>query len=195
MKKNHSSGEVSRILLILAAAILVLLVVVFVVIKISNSKKAANNQAQNQANGDGKTQVVEPPKLVRDATLGEIKFILQGVTDRGSVLTSTETYDTSIKTTERFIQVTVGAQNQGKNNIEQYGWDLGNIVDSEGRNFLVDQRAYLFIPKPDLCGAILKPAFKPTSCVKIYEVSRQSKGLKLQIINQVQKQSTFLDLD
>jgi hypothetical protein len=51
------------------------------------------------------------------------------------------------------------------------------------------------LPKPDRCGAILKPAFKAIPCIKVYEVSRLSKNLKIEVkVNQAKKLSGFLDL-
>ncbi len=192
MKINSSSGAVSRLLLFLAVAILVIIIIVFVVLKITSGKKADVQKTQDQT---AEQKTPEPPKSVFDATLGDIKFTLLDAKDLGSVLRAKDSYESNITTTERFIQVTVGAENAGKNNLDQYVWDLGNIVDSEGRNFIPDQRTYNFIPKPDRCGAILKPAFKPIPCVKIYEVSRLSKNLKIEVkTTQAKKLSAFLDL-
>ena len=39
-----------------------------------------------------------------------------------------------------------------------------------------------WLPDPDLCGALLKPEFEPTPCVRIYEVSTVSKNFKIQVI-------------
>jgi hypothetical protein len=38
-----------------------------------------------------------------------------------------------------------------------------------------------WLPKPNLCGELLKPAFDPTPCTKIYEVSKESTGFKIRI--------------
>ena len=38
-----------------------------------------------------------------------------------------------------------------------------------------------WLPSPNLCGALLKPAFDPTPCTKIYEVSKASTGLKIRV--------------
>jgi hypothetical protein len=83
----------------------------------------------------------------------------------------------------KFIQVTIGAQNEGTANTEQNSWNIGNIVDSKGRNFVPLQGYTIqpWIPNPDLCGVLLKPAFDPTPCVKIYEVSKESSGLKIEV--------------
>ena len=88
-----------------------------------------------------------------------------------------------ITTTERFVKVTIGAQNQGDQNIEAQVWSLGDIVDSDGRHFTSSQYDIdSWLPQPNLCGTLLKPAFDPTPCVKIYEVSKVSKGLKIEVI-------------
>jgi hypothetical protein len=104
--------------------------------------------------------------------------------------------DENLQTTERFIEVKIGAKNMGKVNMEDGSWDIGDIIDSEGREFVPltnsDVRAWL--PKDDLCGELLKPAFNPTACVKIYEVSRESTGLKIRVITG-QDNSDDLDKD
>ena len=61
---------------------------------------------------------------------------------------------------------------------------MGDIVDSDGRNFVpLQYNIDSWLPDPNLCGALLKPEFEPAPCVKIYEVSRISKGLKIQVIS------------
>ena len=81
--------------------------------------------------------------------------------------------------------MTVGVQNKGKIDTTRYSWELGNIIDSEGRNFIpINERAYYWLPQPDQCGAVLKPAFTATPCARYYEVSKISTGLKLQVMAQ-----------
>ena len=72
----------------------------------------------------------------------------------------------------------------GLANTEANSWTLENIVDSEGRNFVPLQGYNVapWLPNPDTCGALLKPAFNPTPCTKIYEVSKGSTGLKIRIV-------------
>jgi hypothetical protein len=87
-----------------------------------------------------------------------------------------------LSTTEKFIKVTVAAQNKGKVNLPQFSWDIGNLVDSDGRNFVpINEKAYYFLPQPSLCGEVLKPEFEPTPCVKLYEVSKASTNLKIML--------------
>jgi hypothetical protein len=78
----------------------------------------------------------------------------------------------------------MGAQNVGKENISERSWDIENIVDSEGREFVpLDSYAVGdWLPDPNLCQTLLKPAFDPTPCVKIYEVSKKSSGFKIRVI-------------
>jgi len=109
-------------------------------------------------------------------------------------------YPPDLVTTEKFIKVTIGAQNKGKSNVLQSSWDIGNIIDSDGRNFIpIINQAYFWLPKIDLCGSILKPEFEPTPCVKIYEVSKASDSLKIEVnatldLNSSKKQKSFVDL-
>lgn len=190
MKINYSSGAVSKLLLFLAVAILVVIIVVFIVINMVGGKKPADTKSETE-----NPENVEPPKPVYEATMQDVKFIFQEAENLGSILKAKTTYEQDLKTTEKFIKITVGAQNKGKNNLAQYAWDMGNIVDSEGRVFIPYDKAYFFLPKPDLCGAILKPEFLAVPCVKIYEVSKLSKDLKIEVkVNDPKKEATFLDI-
>jgi len=119
-------------------------------------------------------------------------FLFESALDKGNLLrasNATNSQYTSQKDLTvsnpgaKFIQVMVGAQNMGTANTEQNAWTIENIVDSQGRNF-VPLDGYLvspWIPNPDLCGVLLKPAFDPTPCIKIYEVSKASTGLKIRV--------------
>src|SRR3989338_2451315 len=72
--------------------------------------------------------------------------------------------------------------------------DLGNILNSDGRIFPnVNNAASSYLPNPNPCGLSLKPEFYPVSCTKIYEVSKISKGLKIEITVK-DKPAGFLDL-
>ena len=175
---NKSKGAISSIILILAVVLIIVIIIVFVVIKITASKNADNTQKDINS-----TITNEPLKPVHEVTLEDIKFTLQSSTDLGNILQSKDNrYNQKITTTEKFIQVVIGAQNQGKNDTAFSVWGVGNIIDSEGRNFIsINNRAYFFLPQPNLCGALLKPVFDPVSCVMLYEVSKVSTGLKVEV--------------
>jgi len=175
MKKE--SGQASRLLLVLAIIILVAAIIVYLVIKM----------AERPASPTPVTPVEQP---IYEQTLGNIKFIFEGAREYGDTLYARNALDPdnrdedNITTTERFIEVKVGAKNMGRINLEDGTWDMENIVDSEGREFVpLDRRLVdIWLPKDDLCGTLLKPAFNPTPCIKIYEVSRESTGLKIRVI-------------
>lgn len=173
---NKQWGQVSRAILVIAGAILLITIIAFLAIKIASSKKS---QAVPSS-----AQEIEPPKPVYETTIGDIKFALQSSMDIGSVLKSdkSQVYQKDLTTTERFVRVVIGAQNKGKNETAQFVWEVGNIIDSEGRNFIpITNKAYYFLPQPSLCGAILKPEFAPIPCTMMYEVSKQSTGLKVEV--------------
>ena len=190
--KNKQKGEISKVILILAGAVLLLAIIIFVAISITSSRKS-DDQTKNQ---DDQTQT-EVPKPVYDTTVGDIKFILQSSINMGNTMQSTVSFQPDLTTTERFIKVTMGAQNKGKNDTAFGAFELGNIIDSEGRNYIpITNKAFNFLPKPDLCGSIMKPEFAPISCVRFYEVSRKSEGLKIQVISKSPKaQMQLMDLD
>ena len=192
MNSNLSSGSISRTLIILAVVVLLAIIVVYGGIKIATTKKTNTSAVTSQI-----TQ--EPPKPVYETQVGDVKFVMESSQYLGNILKAKTQNQQDIITTERFIKVTVGAQNKGKNELDAYTWDLGNLIDSDGRNFIpITNKAYFFLPKPDLCGAVLKPEFDPTPCVRMYEVSKVSKNLKLEVIAQLpnsnKKQTALLDV-
>lgn len=133
------------------------------------------------------------PKVVYEAVLGDIKFTFIEARDMGKILAGLKSrypdWQKDLVTTEKFIIVTIGAQNKGKENIPERVWDIGNIIDSEGRNYVpLDQLADAWQPDPNLCSALLKPEFAALPCVKIYEVSRISTGLKI-VVSSFKKES------
>jgi len=176
MKKKKidllQKGQVSKLLLILGIIVFVAAIIVFVVMKATSAPP--------------KPVIEEPvgPKVVYETALGNIKFTFIEARDMGKILLGSESrypdWQKDLTTTEKFIIVTIGAQNKGKENIPERVWDIGNIVDSEGRNYVpLEQTASAWQPEPNLCSALLKPEFAATPCVKVYEVSRISTGLKI----------------
>jgi len=179
---KNQNGQVSKLLLVLAAIVLVAAIIVYLVMKMAErpSKPA--------------TSVTPPVVLpVYEKQLGDIRFIFISALDKGSLLKASEVknnkYGSSQKdlavsnTGAKFIQVTVGAQNKGTMNTANNVWNIENIVDSEGREFIPSEGYSVnpWIPAESSCGELLKPAFDPTPCVKIYEVSKASTGFKIRI--------------
>jgi hypothetical protein len=190
-KLNLSSGQASHTLIVLSIIVALAIIIVYFGLRFAVANKAKNEAANNTP--------AQPavPLPVYEGQIGDIDFIFISAKDSGSKLKSTVTYQTDLTTTERFIKVTVGAQNKGKVDFGPYTWDIGNIVDSEGRNFIPDLQAYYFLPQPNLCGAVLKPAFAATPCTKIYQVSKLSTGLKIEVMTtgqNIKDQKGLLDL-
>ena len=192
-------GQVARLLLVLAIIIFVAAIIVFVVLRATTAPPPP--------------PINEPtvPKSVYETTLGDVKFTFQEARDLGKTLfgsmSTSPDYQKNLTTTEKFIMVRIGAQNKGKDNIPDRVWDIENIVDSEGRNYVpLNNIADAWLPDPNLCGALLKPEFSATPCVKIYEVSRVSTGLKITVSafkkenagtydrNQKNKETALIDL-
>jgi hypothetical protein len=200
-KFSSQAGQVSRMLLVLAVIILVAVIIVYLVMKMAEKPPAPPPPP---------TPTQQLP--VYEDTLGKVKFKFLSAIDLGNALRAAnvkgQTYSgqKDILTTEKFIQVTVGGQNEGTENIEQNSWDIGNIIDSDGRKFVPSDQYVVgaWLPINNACGALLKPAFQPAPCTKIYEVSRQSTGLKIEILtgkdntannfSSGKRDSTLLDL-
>lgn len=170
---NKSSGQASRTLLIIAIIVLVAVVITYSAMRYAEKKPAAPSPGPTV------------PQPVYEATLGDIRFVFQEARDFGSTLKGSQSknpqWQQDLKTTERFVKVTVGAQNKGKENTKHGGWDIENIVDSEGRNYVPASGVDSWLPEKNTCGELLKPEFAPTSCTKIYEVSKVSTGLKIRV--------------
>ncbi len=191
---HKESGQVSRTLIILGFVVLLMTGVVYGVIRLAAGKKArlAQEEANQLAN-------VEPPKPVYEIQLEDVRFLFDSAIDLGPVIKATKTSQVDLRTTEKFIYVTIRAQNKGLGQLPRYTWNIGNIIDSTGRNFIPDDSAYTFLPNPDLCGAILKPEFEPTPCTKIYQVSKASTNLKVEVNyvpqNSSKPKTALLDLN
>jgi len=184
MKFNKQNGQASRALLVLAVVVLVAVIITFLVMKMAEKP---SSPVKNTT-----TTAVLP---VYEQTLGNIRFVYESSINRGSVLKASDIIKNSQNTYSsqkdlnisnpgaKFILVTVGAQNMGATNTVQGAWDIENIVDSQGRNFvpLSGNLVNAWLPYPNLCSTLLKPAFDPTPCTKIYEVSKESTGLKIRV--------------
>ena len=179
-KFNKSSGQASRLLLVLAVIVLVAVIITFLVMRMAQ-----------QPSRPVQTSEPTPEQPTYERKLGDIRFVFQSSIDKGNVLSASKVVNTQyayatlkdLTTTEKFIQVTVGAQNKGTVNIESGAWDLGDIIDSEGRKFIALDGYTIspWLPAVNLCKALLKPAFNPTPCTKIYEVSGESTNLKVEV--------------
>lgn len=177
-KFNKESGQASKLLLVLAIIVFVAAIITYLVMRMATP--APKPPISNEPT---------VPQPVYEVTLGDIRFVWEGSIDKGNTLRVSEAREGSYAqknavTTEKYIKVTIGAQNKGKTNIAERAWDIENIVDSEGREFeaIEDYTINPWLPIPNLCGALLKPEFNPTPCTKIYEVSRKSSGLKIRVI-------------
>ncbi len=183
MNINKSSGQVSRLLLVLAVIVLVAVVITYLILRMAQKPPQPATPTDNT-----------PVLPVYEKALGNTRFVFQSSIDRGQILKVSDVTNSQYLSSSqgnlaisnpgaKFIQVTVGAQNKGSENIERGSWDIGDIMDSEGRKF-VPLDGYTispWLPNPNMCGALLKPAFDPTPCTKIYEVSKQSTGLKITV--------------
>lgn len=180
MKLNKQAGQASRLLLVLAIIVLVAVIITFLIMKMAEPPAKPSPSS-----------LPTPDQPFYERTLGAIRFVFQTALDKGNTLRASEAVNVQyaysslkdITTTEKFIKVTVGAQNKGTVNIEEGAWDLGVIIDSEGRRYVAvdDYTINPWLPPQNFCKALLKPAFDPAPCTKIYEVSKESTGLKVEV--------------
>lgn len=177
-KFKKEAGAMAQLLLVIAAVVLVAIGIAFLIMKMSEKPPAP-------ATSEGPK--VELP--VYEEKLVNIRFVFMSAIDFGKVLKASSAsadYSTEkdLTTTEKFIMVTVGAQNKGTLNVEEGSWDIGDIIDAEGHHFvpLDEYMVAPWLPKKNFCGALLKPEFDPTPCVKIYDVSKLSSKFKIEIL-------------
>lgn len=178
--KFNSSGQVAKLLLVLAAIVLVAIVITYLVVQTASKPKAPVKPGE-----------VTVPLPIYEQKLGNIKFIFMSASNKGNILKASDVTNTvygsqkDLGTTENFIMVTVGAQNVGNSNTEQGAWDIGNIIDAKGKIFIPEDNYLVnpWLPLKNNCGVLLKPAFDPSPCTKVYEVAKSSglTGLKIQV--------------
>jgi len=178
--KFNSAGQASRLLLVLAVVVLVAIVITYLLVKWAAQPPSPVTPTGPEVN-----------LPVYEKQLGNINFTFVSAIDRGAKLRVSEVANSmyrssatsDLTTGEKFVQVTIGVKNMGTTNIEANSWGIENIIDSQNREF-VPLEGYTvnpWLPNPDLCGSLLKPAFSPTSCTRIYEVSKESTGFKIRV--------------
>ena len=174
MKKafNAQAGWVSRTLIILAIVILIAIAVVYFGTQLARKPAPAPEETAE-------------PEPVYETKIGDTRILFVTATNMGDTLYASEAnrgYFQDITTTEKFIKVVIAAQNKGKTAIDMFSWGMNSIVDSEGRVYTdSSNKAYGFLPQPDTCGAALKPEFAPIACTRMFEVSRASTKLGVQV--------------
>ncbi len=188
VKENvtKSLGETSRTLLIWGGIIIVVIITVVIVINIVR-KPVPPEEA-----------VEEIQRPVYEVVVEDIKFKLKTAKDRGNILEASEskyTFQEDLITTEKFIEVTISAENIGKEDIQSGSWEIKELIGSEGRKFSSSGEMDPWIPEESKCGALLKPGFSPILCTKIYEVATISTDLKVRVSSRQQEgEDFFLDL-
>jgi len=181
-KFNKQSGQASKLLLVLAVVVLFAVIITFLVLKMAEKPPAPKPP-----------DVTTIPIPVYEKQIGDIYFVFESSIDKGGVLKASEAINTQYSSQKdlvisnlgaKFIQVTIGAKNVGTMNTDKGSWEIENIVDSKNREFVPSTRANVkeWLPVQDLCGTLLKPAFDPTPCTQMYEVSKESTGLKVRVM-------------
>ena len=190
MNRVKSSGKIPKILLVFVA--LAAIVVAIYIIVSRKPKVPVGNVSTT--NGE------EEPQPVYETAIGSIKFSLHEAVDIGDALELEETVRPhrlreGIFTREKFVEVSIAAENIGKDNIGEGYWNIMEVIDSEGRRFYPVSGSEAWIRGDSLCGALLKPGFSPTICTKIYEVAKISSGLKVRIYSKdiIDKKGNLLE--
>jgi len=192
--KNKKYQKGAGILLVLGV-IFVIVVIAAIILRLA---LGGGGEPSNGENGN------EEPQPQYEVTVGNIKFIFKEAINEGKVLEKEDgNFPTwqepeDLETTEKFIKVTIGAQNVGKENIDGLYWEVMEILDEEGRVFeaLNDRDVEAWTPEDNGCNTLLKPGFTPTDCVKIYEVANVSTQLKVKVVSKERKNEGegFVDL-
>ncbi len=188
--KNKIYGSRGGILIIVGIIVVAIVVAIIVMSLIGGGSGPGPS---------GPTPTMSPLPIY-ELTLGNTKFKLETARNKGNTLNGLESnypeWKPDLTTTEKFVEVTITAENTGKENISEGSWDIKEIFDSEGRKFEESYDARDWVSTEIRCGALLKPAFAPTSCTRIYEVAAISIGLKIKVYSNVENQEKegFIDL-
>jgi len=192
MKNQKSLGQISPVILILIGGVIVSMVIIAVFFIIQKPTPTVSEKE------------IKPKEPVLETNLGDIKIKLIKAEEIGDVLLGSESKNPittkDVTTTEKFIKVTVSAENIGKIETSYGSWDIGEIVDSEGRKFPYFERLNPWLPAENGCRSSLKPGFNPIFCTKIYEVAKISKDLKVNLTSNKFKvgsigTESFIDLE
>jgi hypothetical protein len=172
-RKINSLGQVPTKILVGVGVIIFLIIIVFVISKLSKKPPPP-------------PPVEKKEEPVYETTVGNVKFKLIEAKDRGNKLLASESKNPEyiredLITTDRFVEVTISVENIGKDNIPSNIWDMNELVDKEGRKFYSEPQFNQWVLKESKCGEMLKPAFTPTPCTKIYEVANVATGLKVKV--------------
>jgi len=187
--KNETVKKFSRGQAILFLLLGIIVIVAIVAAVLLNQPSFANLFKNSPEKTQEEQIPGKMPEPVYEVTVGNVVFRLltTGTRDRGNILRKSESNDpertrADLKTTDKFIEVRISAQNIGTDNIAKGDWKVDELVDSEGRKFYPIDAAKNWIKPESDCGELLKPNFTPTPCIKIYEVSKNSVGLKARVI-------------
>ena len=187
MKNKKSSGEISPQILLLMGGIIASVVVAVIIFLVVFKKEAPPL-----------IEEIKPKGPVTEFKSKNIKVFLAEAEDIGNILLGQDGRNPGTKdvtTTERFIKVKVFAENIGQEETTSGVWDIGEIVDNEGRKFPYSRGLESWFPADSQCGKNLKPGFTPVFCTRIYEVSKISEGMKIKImIRGKTSEEGFIDL-
>lgn len=172
MNNKKLLGKIPPVILIIGGVVVVVVVmVIFFIIS-------------QQTTPPPPPEEPEPKGPVTELKYKDIKVILVKTEDIGNILFGADSNyfgKKDVTTTEKFIKVTVTAENTGKEETKSGDWDIGEIIDSEGRKFPYFNKLDAWLPTGNECRKNLKPGFTPIFCTKIYEVAKISKDMKIKI--------------
>jgi hypothetical protein len=176
MNNKKLSGQIPPIILILIGGVIVTIIIIIAIFIITQKPKPAPVPEELEKKGP-----------VLEMNLGDIKIKLVRVEDVGNILLSSAGRNPSsardATTAEKFIKVTVSAENIGKSETNSGEWDIGEVIDGEGRKFPYYEKFNNWLPSQNGCRSSLKPGFTPVLCTKIYEVAKISKDLRIKLIS------------
>jgi len=181
--KNKTKGAIPSFVIFIIIGIVAIILIVVI---ISFVKKASAPPSEEGPKSEEPTN---------EAVIGDIKFNLKEASDLGNILRGSESKNNQVQkdivSTERFVKVTITAENVGKESVNFGTWDLKDLFDKEERRFVFSEQTNPWIPEDSRCGDTLKPGFTPTPCTKIYEVANISTGLKVKVSAQSTKPSAL----
>lgn len=118
------------------------------------------------------------PAVGADVQVGEVRWKVLEVQDRGQELTSDNQFTDPKKTTGKFVQVKWEMENLTSDMLSFTGID---IVDDRSREFKPSTDAFGFFPTEEACIFENINPNVPKTCTAIWELPGDATGLKLKV--------------
>ncbi len=158
-----------------------LVILLFAFLAIGSADTTENNSQSTASEKQEETQKVY--NINQDVRVGDVRWKVTKVVDRGGELKASESKYKSIantkKTPGKFVQISVEVENLGT---EMKSASNLKLVDNQGREFISSSDTSEWVPEDEEMFLLdnLNPNI-PITFTDIYEIPEDSEGLKLMV--------------